>query len=609
MRSQRSNKIQMGGAIFLLLLLPNVVFGQIPNHTYPRIAMFQWGGAPAERYAKFDLNVNRDTDRNFISQVKQLSPNTIWLPMRDFNRADEGVSNFPEDWFLHDSRGNRIELYSSNTFWANLSDLCPRYSGNVGGISASNQRLIDWFPEYLAKLVEESGGDGISSDGLYYRGHLSYYMFDDVDLDRNRVNDLTEHDKSWVIDHWGDGIDYMLDRLRSLLGENKIILINTGSADMPNGPAINGLFFENSGGEVNWDYTRTTRARLHYTVRDPQVFLMNLKTDPSNPKAPRPTRNDFQYVRFGLARAMLFGEYFDVHTWEAGEHYWSEYYDEFDLDVGHPVSDMQEVKPGVWVRFFTKGAIIANANDHEVTVTDEDLRSRSGYSGPYWRFQGGQDPALNNGQKFTSVQLSGHFYLGYHDARIVVGDGLVLVTSPQTVIADIIVDNAYSGTSAGSSEAHFAPEASWKKTSDGSDHYSLTYATWQRESYATAITTDASATAVFTPNIGFGGKYEVFEWHGRPNNASAASNATYLINHAGGRATKTINQRNSTGQWNSLGTYTFNGGTSGNVTILSNGADGLVLADAIKFVFRGGNGERDTSPPAAPQNVKIAPAN
>ena len=609
MQSQRSNKMEMSGALLFLLLLSKLAFGQVPNHTYPRLAMLQWGGAPAEWYAKFDLNMNRNIDRNFISQVKRLNPNTMWLPMRDFNKADEGVSNFPEEWFLYNSRGERIQLYSSNEFWANLSDLCPRYSGNVGGISINNQRLIEWYPQYLARLAEEAGGDGISSDGLYYRGHLSYYMFADVDLDRNGVNDVSEHDKSWVINHWGNGIDSMLNQLRSLLGKNKLVLINTGSSDLPNGPAINGLYFENSGGEVNWEYNLTSKSRLLSSVHQPPIFIMNLKTDPRNPESPHPTRNDFQYMRFGLARAMLFGEYFDVHTWEAGEHYWTEYYDEFDLDVGYPTNGMQEVKPGVWARFFTKGTVIVNVNDHEVTVTDDNLRALAGYAGPYWRFRGGQDPGVNNGQRFTSVQLKGHSYVGYQDTRIVVGDGLVLVASPQVVIADIIIDNAYSGTTAGSSQANFIPEASWEKTSDGGDHYTLTYAIWQQESYATAITTDASASAVFTPNIGVEGNYEVFEWHGRPQNANASANATYIINHAGGRTTKTINQRVNTGQWNSLGVYTFGKGASHNVTISSTGANGSIMADAVKFVFRNGDSKRDTTAPAPPQNVRIKQGN
>lgn len=66
-----------------------------------------------------------------------------------------------------------------------------------------------------------------------------------------------------------------------------------------------------------------------------------------------------------------------------------------------------------------------------------------------------------------------------------------------------------------------------------------------------------------------------------------ASNASYTITHANGNASKTVNQQANAGQWNSLGTYRFNQGTSGNVTISASGANGTVMADAVKFRYVG----------------------
>jgi len=276
------------------------------------------------------------------------------------------------------------------------------------------------------------------SDGLYYTGHYSWYTPEDIDLDRNGLNDIVEHGESWFLDHWRQGIDGLLDRVRAGIGPDRLLVINTGSADCPNCSQINGLYFENTGGETNWDYSRATVMRLHASSFQPPLFVMNLRIDPRNTTNPGRTYNDFQYVRFGLARALLLGEYIDILAWESGEHYWSEYYDEFDLELGYPTGEMQHIGGGVWVRFFDRGAVIANINSHPVTVSDQSFRTASGYAGPYWRFQGCQDPALNNGQPFISVELKGHVYTGYQDTEITVGDGIVLVSNPTTACPTIM---------------------------------------------------------------------------------------------------------------------------------------------------------------------------
>jgi hyaluronate lyase len=49
---------------------------------------------------------------------------------------------------------------------------------------------------------------------------------------------------------------------------------------------------------------------------------------------------------------------------------------------------------------------------------------------------------------------------------------------------------------------------------------------------------------------------------------------------------KSVNQQLNSGQWNTLGVYSFNGGTSGSVVIGNTGTNGFVVADAVKFVRR-----------------------
>ncbi|QKG85339.1 hypothetical protein GXN76_13215 [Kroppenstedtia pulmonis] len=61
-----------------------------------------------------------------------------------------------------------------------------------------------------------------------------------------------------------------------------------------------------------------------------------------------------------------------------------------------------------------------------------------------------------------------------------------------------------------------------------------------------------------------------------------ATNAPYTIHHQNGKTVKTVNQQINGGKWVSLGNYNFDQTTGGKV-VLSNKADGIVVADAIRL--------------------------
>jgi hypothetical protein len=90
----------------------------------------------------------------------------------------------------------------------------------------------------------------------------------------------------------------------------------------------------------------------------------------------------------------------------------------------------------------------------------------------------------------------------------------------------------------------------------------------------------------FTPDLPESGTYEVFaRWTA---NANRATNVRYDVVNASGTTTAPLmNQRNTNGVWISLGSYSFAAGTSGSVLLRTDGADGYVIADAIRFVAPG----------------------
>lgn len=86
----------------------------------------------------------------------------------------------------------------------------------------------------------------------------------------------------------------------------------------------------------------------------------------------------------------------------------------------------------------------------------------------------------------------------------------------------------------------------------------------------------------FTPRIHVAGNYTV-----AVNWTTASNRSTHVpltIVHAGGTDTsKSIDQKNDNPVWKEIGTYYFNAGTSGSVTLSNTGANGHVVADAVRF--------------------------
>jgi hypothetical protein len=92
-----------------------------------------------------------------------------------------------------------------------------------------------------------------------------------------------------------------------------------------------------------------------------------------------------------------------------------------------------------------------------------------------------------------------------------------------------------------------------------------------------------TSTARFAPALPVAGTYAVFlRW--RESASTLASNVPVTIAHAGGSATRTLNQRQGGGAWYLLGAWNFAAGTAGAITLGTTGVNGYVIADAVRFV-------------------------
>lgn len=136
----------------------------------------------------------------------------------------------------------------------------------------------------------------------------------------------------------------------------------------------------------------------------------------------------------------------------------------------------------------------------------------------------------------------------------------------------IILDNPTAKSIGGSGVG-----GNWTKSTSRPGYYG--------DNYQTRAGTSTTAWARWTPRLPSTGYYYVYmRWTSDPNRASAAE---VHINTAGGQYTRWIDQRSSGGIWYPLGRYRFNAGYStgsGSISIWATGANGYVIADAVRFI-------------------------
>ena len=167
---------------------------------------------------------------------------------------------------------------------------------------------------------------------------------------------------------------------------------------------------------------------------------------------------------------------------------------------------------------------------------------------------------------------------------VVIADAIKLISTsdsppqpPPPPSTDIILDDddaVYTGT--------------WPSSSVTSGYYGSGYR------YRWAGT--GSNTASWNVAIPEAGSWEVFaRW---TSSSNRAPNAPYTIFYENGLSTIKVNQQNAGGDWNSLGVYSFNEGTVS--IVLSDDADGVVIADAIKLIST-----KEPPPPPSPLSTDI----
>jgi hypothetical protein len=154
-------------------------------------------------------------------------------------------------------------------------------------------------------------------------------------------------------------------------------------------------------------------------------------------------------------------------------------------------------------------------------------------------------------------------------ARRAVWCAIFIATAAQA--QTIIIDNAHPGFS--------DPSAAWS-VFDASGQWA--------DDYRYTSTDDPPTSVEWRPELPAAGDYAVAVWY-RSTGTSRPDDARYTVHHAGGATDVTVNQQINGSTWVDLGTFTFNAGTGGYVTLTSTAQAGkTIVADAVSFA---GDGE------------------
>ncbi|HNO77215.1 MAG TPA: family 10 glycosylhydrolase [Phycisphaerae bacterium] len=114
-----------------------------------------------------------------------------------------------------------------------------------------------------------------------------------------------------------------------------------------------------------------------------------------------------------------------------------------------------------------------------------------------------------------------------------------------------------------------------------------TFPTPHGSNYRWALTVDEPFAEVeWRPNLPTSGLYQIEVWYVQGTNR--ASDAVYNVHHAGGSTPVSVNQQANGSQWNIIGTFSFNAGSGGYITMNNDANPLVVIADAVRFTSLSG---------------------
>ncbi len=169
---------------------------------------------------------------------------------------------------------------------------------------------------------------------------------------------------------------------------------------------------------------------------------------------------------------------------------------------------------------------------------------------------------------------------GFYTVTLAAGEQIPQQNFGMRALSEFVVDNV---------DAAATITGSWTVASGGTGQ-------WGADFLTDANDGKGLKSVRYRPELPFSGNYMIYaDWIEGPDRAT---NVPITINYAGGSQTITVDQQQMGGQWVLLGEFPIIANNTASVTISTEGTNGTVVADAIRFV-RVGN----VDPPAAPKDL------
>ena len=289
---------------------------------------------------------------------------------------DRGL--FPADspFWIRDANGNPVPG------WGEDSDVDGQIEGDeiLGSLTDFRQPDLIELVAQKALALDQSGlVDGIFLDWWNEHGQTSASW-----LDWSTFYMTTEEEANARLT--------LLQRIRELVGDDFLILVNTNERTAPrSAPYVNGTFMELW--KPNWstgytvDFLRTVEDTLSWAttdLREPHINCLEgwrVVTDYGNEAAQIAERNSEEnqrWMRLFTALSLthsdghvLFG---DDNAEPSSDHYHN-WYDFWDADLGQPVGPKRTTHSGVdglFIREFTNGYAVYNRSGAEREINFPD---------------------------------------------------------------------------------------------------------------------------------------------------------------------------------------------------------------------------------------------
>ena len=302
-------------------------------------------------------NINGARERR--DRLLEMNPNMIFilqLPMRDADPNSPFYKAVYDDSFswVRDETGNRAEAWGDRSFLLDFThpgqqDIIVQQLLAVARCGLYDGIFLDWWDEDTYVL----GNDKVDS----YRGNEA----------EQRARDT------------------ILQRIRAGVGDDFLIVANTGRHKIPRtGWAINGTFME-TGRDHNTGYTHDGLIEIESTLlwaeenlREPRINCLEGWGIPTeSPDSPR----NLQWMRVFTAMSLTHSDGYVLYNGGIQhEHYW---YDFWDANLGEPIgakAELYENQEGLFIREFTNGWAVYNRSGkpQEILLPDQATGVESG---------------------------------------------------------------------------------------------------------------------------------------------------------------------------------------------------------------------------------------